>query len=230
MINETIRKEILKSWKPKKWKPIDENYLKIFKSSGEGLYYINIKSSGSGLVSKLIGFFCHGFVHTVMVLYKENLNEYLKNNMETDVYYKIIDGLKLYYLECNINQINCLVISSSDSIGQTCLDVSNYQNRKQTIRKITKISDSQEKGIVNFLGKQLRRPYDYTGLFGYPIKWISKFVYKFFDSKYYFCSEICQAACSSVGIKIANENPTPYDIEKYNAFPKVYDNIKIKPS
>jgi len=226
MINETIKKEILKSWKPKNWKPIDEDYFNIFKTNGEGIFYINIKSANNGIISRLIGLFSHGFVHTVMVLYKEDLIEYLKLNLGTDAYYKIIDGLRLYYLECDINKIRCLVLSSSDAIGQTCFDVSNYQNRIQTIRKITNISKSQEKEIVNFLASQLGKPYDYTGLVGYPLKWISKFIYKFFNSKYYFCSELCQAACSSVGIKIANENPTPYDIEEYNAYTKIFDNTK----
>jgi len=141
-------------------------------------------------------------------------------------YNEVMKALDIYYGKSyDINKIKVIVLSSSDEIGQTAFDVSNYQNRVQTIRKIDNISNFQETMIVSYLSKQLNNAYDYTGLLGFPVKFISKFVYNFLDSKYYFCSELAYDACARAGVFIAeDQNPSPWDIEKYNAYEKIFNN------
>ena len=225
-----IKECFLDKWKPKTHKELSPEIYKQIKKHGEGVYYCNIKSSGQNFISRAIGWFCHGWVHSVVFIYSENIKKYLASILSKHKYKEVIKALQLYYgMSARLEDITCLVISSSDEIGQTAFDLSNYNTRKMTIRKVTNISDFQQEMVVKFLVNQLNKPYDYIGLLAYPLNFLSGVIYRLFDSKYYFCSEIVYEALMRAGIYVAKDpNPTPYDIEKYNAYNKIYDNIEEK--
>lgn len=225
-----INDYFLKDWKPKTHKQLSSDIYDKLKDNGEGIYYVNVKSSGKNFISRAIGWFCRGWVHSVIFVYSENIKKYLTEILEPKQYKEVLTALQLYYgMSARLEDIKALVVSSSDAIGQTAFDLSNYNTREMTIRKITDVSYFQKYIIIDFLVKQLNKPYDYTGLMFYPLNWLSSIIYRLFDSKYYFCSEIVYEACMRAGVYVAkNLNPTPYDIEKYNAYKIIYNSTKGK--
>lgn len=227
---EHIKDYYLNKWKPKTHKELTPEIYDKLKEHGEGIYYVNLKSTGEDFISRAIGWFCHGWVHSVIFVYSENIKQYLTGILNIKQYKKVLEALQLYYgLTARLDDIKALVISSSDAIGQTAFDLSNYNTRSMTIRKITDASNFQKEMIINFLVNQLGQPYDYTGLVFYPLNFLSGIIYRLFDSKYYFCSEIVYEACTCMknGIFLSKKpNPTPYELEKYNAYNIIYDSTK----
>lgn len=218
MINKLIQKIIKKNYDKKNHVQINQEMKQFFEKNGEGIYYVNCRQEGKNILSKIIGKFSNEFTHTIAVLYFENsiLLPYQEIAMNK--------SLKEFYKEdIELDKIKHLVIANSFDIGQVCCDFSYYQNRKMTIRKM-KYNNRRLQVMLKYVTDRIGQPYDATGLAFYPLKWFSKKLYKIFDSDYKYCSEFVYDMAKIAGIKLAaHDNPSPGDIESYNAFPILFD-------
>ena len=214
-LNRFIQKCFKKKHKPKSFREIDPVIHEVFKKNGYGVYLANIKvSSGASFVGKAIAKFSGNFVHSILIFYVENI----KNYFDTPAIEKINTNLSQYYqsFSGSAESIPILIIGSADEIGINCCSFSNYQRRDFTLRKLP-TTELKIKFIGNEIVKTLGDPYDATGLFGFLFNKILD------DKKTHYCSELCYDACMKAGIKISDvENPSPYDIEKYNKYQIVY--------
>ena len=214
LINKFIQKLFIKDYKPSTHKDLNEYMYNIFRSNGEGIYYVNIWSRNNNFMAKIIGLFSDGISHTVPVVYSEDLWSKFDvvHTLKIQAYFNQFYGLSVKTL---LPDIKCLCFSSDD-IGQTVCDFSRYQNRKMSIRKCP--DSINEKKVLDFLVAKLGRPYDSVGL----IDWI----FGLRDDPYsYYCSELTYDALAYGGIFISDkENPSPAQIEKYNPEWIVYKN------
>lgn len=208
IINRWLQKLYIKKHTPKVHKILNEEMTAVFEEHGDGIYLANFVAVQSDWISKIIGWFSGGYSHSVLVLYTKDFTQYLNN----DELMQIQKSWDFYYGEMIPFPnpfTNALVLASADQEGMMCFDYSVYQNRKQTLRKLT--SDFQQiRDIITYIISRLNVPYDATGLAFWLIKHGD-------DPNADFCSEICYDACDVAGIKIAeNGNPSPYQIEQFN--------------
>lgn len=212
MINRKIGEYFRKRYQKKHWRPLIPEMKNIFRAFGEGLYYVNMKQSGTSLISKLISIFSRGYVHSVTILYSEKLSERLNDVQKLVVKSK----MAFYYIDPPaLDDIKVLVLASADDSGMNFFDFSNYQLRKMSIRKVRENYD--ENKVIDFMFHNALIDYDYTGLAFWCLR-------MFDDEKAYYCSEICYDAFIRAGIKIAEKpDPSCWDIEKYRRDRIVYD-------
>lgn len=230
-VNQLITNYNKSQYQSKHWKELDYNLKNVFKEHGEGIYYCNLKQSkaDNSLISKLISKYTHEYTHTIAILYKENLFQYLLTTFGRNKRTSVLHSLFEYYNEktVTIDNINCLVLSSADAIGMMCCDFSNYQTREFTLRKIHDASESEVNRMVLYMLNQISEPYDATGLIAWPLTKISYRLFSLFDSEYQYCSESVYEMALMINRYIAEkDDPSPYDIEKYNAYPIILDTRK----
>ena len=208
-LNNFLQSIFVKDFEPSVWRPIKKELFDVLKTNGEGLYLINIRTAPANFISKMIGLFSSNYSHTIIAAYYEHPSLIFSFAQ----WEKIIKSLQFFYGNTILDylQVKAIVLSSANEEGIVCCDLSKYNNRKMTIRKLPFTLDDERK-CIEFLCEQIGNPYDATGLVG----WIFK---KWDDPDNYYCSEICYDACIYAnGFAIAlNSDPSPGDIEIYAA-------------
>ena len=179
-----INKKITEYYKSKHQKvfhrPIPENILNVFKESGEGLYYVALKSRENNLVAKIITFLTGKYSHVVTVLYSDDMENSLC------VFDRMVVTAKLNYFYLNppaLRDIQLLVLASADSDGMNYFDFSHYCLRHFNIFKVREQFD--ELTSIRYAISRFCRSYDATGLFGFCLG-------LFDDETSDYCSEIVQ--------------------------------------
>lgn len=207
LIHTKIQEYLLKRYKPGKHRQLLNSVADIFRSHGEGWYYVNIWSRNNNFMATVIGIFSDGISHTVSVYYSENL----KSKFTTEQWRKITDSFNVYYGNKPgtpiPDSVKCLVIPSADEIGLVCCDFSKYQNRKISIRKapMDKVSEIIAKNKATQI---IGRPYDMVGL--------PAWLLGLRDDPYsYYCSEATYDIMKAGGLEIAKvDKPSPAQIEE----------------
>jgi len=207
-INTLIDNYFDNVWTPKSKRVLDSKIYNIFRTYGEGLYYVCIKSKNNDIVSKAINFFSGNISHVFPVLYTETPKEWF-----TDVELsRLQSNWKIYYKD-KINEFpKILVLASADKNGMNYPDFSTYQERKFNIRKVSLSIKDQKKIVTWFISAPVfKANYDYTGL---AFWWLFKMMD---DERAYYCSEVTQDGLELLGnYKIAKKkNASPTQINKY---------------
>jgi len=208
-INIIIQKLFIREFEPSVWRPLSPEILATLLATGEGLYLVNLRSAPKDFISRIIGLFSGGYSHTVIVGFYRNP----QIMMTTSDWDRVRNSLNFFYGNTilDMSQVKTIVLSSANEEGIICCDLSKYNNRKMTIRKLP-FTLQEERRCIEFLCKYISKPYDATGLVG----WLFK---RWDDPETYYCSEICYDACMyAADYKIAlSWNPSPGDIEIYAA-------------
>jgi len=209
-INSIVQDIFIRNFEPYTWRPLKTEILTTLYAHGEGLYLVNIKSAPKDFISKIIGLFSSGYSHTVIAAYYNQ-----QTLMYTDKDLKNVrDSLNFFYGNTilDFSKIKAIVLSSANQEGIVCCDLSKYNNRAMTIRKMP-LTLPEQRACIEYLCYHINKPYDATGLVG----WIFK---KWDDPDNHYCSELCHDAVknSAEGFRIASiDNPSPGDIEIYAA-------------
>jgi len=203
MINSLFQKLTSTVMRRPNHMPLSEELKHVFEKFGEGIYLINIKSE-PGLFGTLVGLFNANYSHTVLVYYHPDLAQ----QFDYTQWKKVIASLRKYYHDARTYMIKALVLSNATASGIVCCDLSVYNDRTMTIRRLP-MTTAQQRMVVSYMVDRIGYPYDVTGLMG----WLFK---KWNDPDAYFCSEICYNACICAGFSIAEgPNPSPLEIELY---------------
>lgn len=207
-INNLLDSYFDNHWEPKTQRALDPEIYNLFKSYGEGLYYVCIKSKNNDIVSKAISFFSGNISHVFPVLYTENPHAWF-----TDIEIsRLNNNWNIYYKDEVIDFPKILVLASADKNGMNYPNFSTYQRRQFNIRKVNLPIKDQKRIVSWFISAKIfKANYDYTGL---AFWWLFRLMD---DEHAYYCSEITQDGLELLGnYKIAKKkNASPTQINKY---------------
>ena len=210
-INELIKKNRQKVFRPATHKVLDEVWYTRFKEWGEDLYYTNLQAKNNNIISTLIAKFSKGLSHTIAILYSENL----RANFTDDEWMKVVASWNNYYggtKELD-SSIKVLVLASADEASINVFDFSVYQKRQLSIRK-SNVSVLDKLRIILYLVSRLRKPYDYTGLAFWLLYKTCELFGFLDDPEADFCSELVYDGFKQGNCVIAKcANPSPGNIE-----------------